>query len=1000
MEPETDQNFHVYLGLDEPQGNSPTNPQPEQSQRAAFPTVVILESTPKPTPPDTPARGLSPSETSHRPGSLSPLHALAISATSPLVTSEQSETSNINLQQSTRPIPAVPKLESPSSSSAAVLEKPSSMAFAPAPAVPVFGQARDEALPYSSDSRRAETSLGPESLLDPTTTATSGFQEKSNPFEVENSAVAVAAIMAPSTGGRMFFLQRDSSSLSPDSNSRSGSHSRSPGSTRSPDPHAPSNSPGARNGESSAPAGEREGSENSRTRMSSTEAEKERVSKVASESINSSAAPARETPKEVMEAINQPEEQQQQVNMSVPAASSSSSSHTYQTRPQRLVMRSKKGGYRPHIGRGGERPSSRNSNRGGGSIGSRGSAASASGQSASSTNGRTGRTGGSGGAGSMDVHGGSMNSMSTSAGSNIIMKRHVRVHSPLRNAPVSDGAAPPSPLSQRQPQSPASTRQPLASGSGQPHSQKQLPHITPLAVLPDPLRMEVLERQVMQTAMKSQSDGRKISLESDSEDDYTDDDEVEEEESEDDEIVVVQKDKGKSRENVAEEEDGSSWSDEDDDEDVVVAKKRQQTQQKPAPTQPSRRNSRDLDHLVESAGDAHVEKQLPHVKSKGKIHNHHYPHGHGHAHAAQRGVSPPARPAAARKTSAGHTRGAPSQDGPLAQAAREALRQRDMFTPLPRDRYSSTNLVREKSRTSLSRGGRPSNLTMLLNPDPQWFPQNHPYRQNVHPMDQKLSRSMEELYARGPPAGSGGSGMKSPRAGLGFGGLKMTTTAQPSPRSQVPTPTTVAPPTAKSASPQQPSSKRGAITSKSPPSAAAPTKLRPSKSAIAVPLVLGVTASSTPRDEKQADMLEMSLRQMGPQRQRERLPRPQAPATSQQPESKASLTRPSSRLPARPADIEYSDTEDEAPTSPAPKVAGSAGRSLAKEHLEAVMGGKSKSGLSASKNVIASPDALPKGENDPTSVRVHWLVSFYWSNLYSTVPSSCTSFFSIRLQPV
>ena len=996
----TETDHAVYLGLAESQ-NSLTNPQFQQEQPPttappAFPTVVILESTPKPTPPDTPARGLSPSETQRSPflyQSLSPLHALAV-----VTPEQQSAISSLNSSQQS----------SSSARAAAVIEsKASSMALPPAPAVPAFG--RGDEPPYSHGGTETSSS-GRDLNLHPTSATISQNlvpAVEMHPTSANNETAATSA--HPS---RMFFLQRDSSSLSPDSNSRSGSHSRSPDS-RSPDArvarvaHGGSSiSPDPRNGESSAAAaGKTEGGENSRALMSGLEAKEEalltRNGNVASESKHATvdaAAITRESRKGMAESVHQqplPPAAVEQTNMSIlPAAtgiaSSSSSSHTHPSGPQRLIMSRKKGGYRPHLGRGVDRPSSRNSNRG--SVGSRGSASghSASNQRHGATMGRTG------GAGSIEANAGSvsasgMGSVSTSASSNIIMKRHARVHSPLRTAAVADNVA----------DSTAAPRQRLASGSGQSqgHHHGQ-PHVSPLAVLPEPLRMEVLERQVMQSAMKSQSDGRKISLQSDSEEDYTDDDEADD--SEDDEIVVVQKDKGKSNAKV-EEDDGSSWSDEDDEE-VTISKKRPQVQQRHsgAAQPPSRRNSRDLDHLIGSAGSGRVNerqgarveanhtKQLPHVKSKGKIHHYHHPHGHGqHEHVPQRGGSPPPpRPAVTRKASAGHTRGAPSQDGPLAQAAREALRQRDMFTPLPRETYSSTNLVREKSRTSLSRGGKPSNLTMLLNPDPQWFPQNHPYRQEVHPMDQKLSRSMEELYARGGTR----SGMKSPRAGvgLGFGGLKMTTTAQPSPRTQPPTPVAapapaaaVPPPVAKSTSPQPSTSRRTPTMSKSPPTASAPTKLRPSKSALSIPVVLGVTASSTPRDEKQADMLEMSLRQMGPQRQRvpRQLPAPAASVEKSSVEqSKLTETpsaRPSSRLPAKPSDIEFSDTEDEAPTSPAPKVAGSSGRSLAKEHLEAVIGGKPKAGMSASRNVVASPDAVPKDprENDPTSVRS--LLVFY-----------------------
>jgi len=59
-------------------------------------------------------------------------------------------------------------------------------------------------------------------------------------------------------------------------------------------------------------------------------------------------------------------------------------------------------------------------------------------------------------------------------------------------------------------------------------------------------------------------------------------------------------------------------------------------------------------------------------------------------------------------------------DGPLARAAKEAERQRNMFAKLPRDSYAD---LRRKGI-----GAGPSNLTLLLNPPPEMFPHEHPYR--------------------------------------------------------------------------------------------------------------------------------------------------------------------------------------------------------------------------------------------------------------------------------
>jgi hypothetical protein len=59
-------------------------------------------------------------------------------------------------------------------------------------------------------------------------------------------------------------------------------------------------------------------------------------------------------------------------------------------------------------------------------------------------------------------------------------------------------------------------------------------------------------------------------------------------------------------------------------------------------------------------------------------------------------------------------------DGPLARAAKEAERQRNMFAKLPRESYA------DLQRKGIGAG--PSNLTLLLNPPPEIFPQEHPYR--------------------------------------------------------------------------------------------------------------------------------------------------------------------------------------------------------------------------------------------------------------------------------
>jgi hypothetical protein len=141
---------------------------------------------------------------------------------------------------------------------------------------------------------------------------------------------------------------------------------------------------------------------------------------------------------------------------------------------------------------------------------------------------------------------------------------------------------------------------------------------------------------------------------------------------------------------------------------------------------------------------------------------------------------------------------------------------------------------------------------------------------------------------------------------------------------------------------------------------------------MAGPVVLGVTASSAPRDERKNDLLEPSLRQMGARQQRQprhatEVGRPSIDQLLTQSSQMSQELRGSSRgnrLGARPADVELSDSEEEEEDqSPNTNQAEASGRSLAQEHLAAVMGGKDtalvKANLSASRTILASPDALP-----------------------------------------
>lgn len=176
--------------------------------------------------------------------------------------------------------------------------------------------------------------------------------------------------------------------------------------------------------------------------------------------------------------------------------------------------------------------------------------------------------------------------------------------------------------------------EPAATTTQQPHSRETLngeqahkpfpqsqPQFSPLATLPEPVQMEALERQVLQSKINKQNGGvqkRNIELESDSEE--------------------------------------------------------------------------DVDSFNEEEEQQH-----------------------------QRAVSPPpAHQQPARKAAAPHGTAAQTyaRASLLAEAAREAKRQQDLFKPLPPEVYSSNSLVREKNLASLSRGGRAPTLTRLLNPDP------------------------------------------------------------------------------------------------------------------------------------------------------------------------------------------------------------------------------------------------------------------------------------------
>lgn len=888
----------------------------------------------------------------------------------------------------------------------------------------------------------------------------------------------IAPVHPPPPTQKMFFLQRGSTSFSPDSNSRSDSHSRSPGSlngravrerrvdSRSPDDREANSSSASSHERQPQVARLQSGSGAVGASAGPKPADTSRLSRepngfVAADfnhdgpglssldpesSKGSSRRATNDHATNLLPRPSVPLADADSAMMSVqihrqPAPSTSSKSHTShqfaspstqsppssqsQSSRTRLSMKSRRAGHRTHLNRALERSSSRTR----GTLKHRN--ASVGSNLGSATTRREVGTAALGGGvraikliGSLEANAGSMSaqsgvgSMSTSAGSKLVMagkpsRPHVSQDGRLVVNEVVTRSHPASATASAAPE----TAQPRAgavatAGSAtsgivqqqrhQQTSQSRSPMQPQQPVQKSPLEVQEFERQVMESTVNRR---RRISVVSDTEEGSSSG--TEESESEDDE--PAKKSAPEQAIETVEDEENDSWADED--EEAETEKREVSSRQAP----PVRRDSRDLpvgsagsgrsaaNHALAAHGRTRAHGHIPHVRSKGRIAQH-------AQHHHQRTSSPPPNRAQARKGESGailqpqphHARSSSASEGPLAQAAKEAQRQRDMFTPLPRESYSSTNLQREKSLTSLSRGGRPSNLTIVLNPNPYMFPPGHPYHRQVSPMDQKLSKSMEEIHARLNAAsaanenGGRSGGMKSPRhgVGLGFGGLRMTSAVDvtrprnnmtpappaanrvtpPSPApipSAAPAPPAAPPKVVQPAQPAPPSTSTKAQShhrnhsvaglSKSP---SPPAKLRVSKSSVAVPVVLGVTASSAPRDNGRNDLLEMSLREMGPRRgarvsryHQQGSPAP-ARATVEKP-TEAESKRPAHRLRGRPMDVEFSDSEDddEEPTK------ATTGRSLAKEHLEAVMGGKDTkaltNGRSPSQAIVASPDAAP-----------------------------------------
>ncbi|KAG8820755.1 hypothetical protein FRC19_008632, partial [Serendipita sp. 401] len=966
-----------------------------------FPTVVVLQSTPKPTPPDTPARCHSPPTHSH----LHPFSALIPPPpVSDITEGQGQEFVQRRATTSSTTSENLPSSESSTSAPLPFLQRSSNIIGANQPLRGILLH-RSET-PLSSSSSAAVQFLTPAvaagsesgiwstfgKLNSDHRTGTSAFnpsiKPKSDPSTTKGeTSVSELNGVSPLPSQRMFFLHRDSTSFSPDSNSRSGSHSRSPGSnheqgrttSRSPDRTAATHSSSHSRSPERFPINrghlpssqtrsnyQADLSADARSTTGQHSLPHDRVQSLRTEAAleaidgggRGEVAKSARLPDSRASGPTPPTNQQQQPMYPVSSppsrvemplqfkegsaesshqlpSPSTESSHTTSSR-YRVSMRSKRAANRVNVGRALERPSSRNSG------GRRRYDASTESRESGVKRGK--------GIGSIEANTGSMSaadSVSTSSSSKLVMSRPQRLHATARmdaapertlpTAGVTTGLAGQHERSQADPRPSLQTQR---AGNRV---------LSPLAALPDP-KLENFQRQVMETTR--QNGGRRIALESDSDDD--DDVTSDSDEDEDgDEMKKLPDEKGSV---MATDDDGGSWSDESD-EDKVTLPQAGRNQARGQVQPPVRKDSGE--HHVGSAGSGRLPARhphahghtkphapLPHVRSKAKI-----------THQAQGTSPPPTRNPVARTNSSGnmtqHRRSNSSGEGPLAQAAREAQRQREMFTPLPRETYSSTNLVREKSLTSLSRGGRPSNLTLLLNPDPRLFPQEHPYRKQTQLPDPKLSRSMEELHARMTNANStnnSSSNLRSagargsrPGIGLGFGGLRMTSaidvtrsrrSTPMAPAEQVAPPTPIIQPPTPAVAPESPAptgshSNRthrrlsSLDVSKSPP---APSKLRPSKSSVAVPMVLGVTASSAPRDSDRADIMEMSLRQMGPRHPRvsrfQQGAPAAAPALDQQPvedHSKGGTSSRGYRLGGAPMGVDYSDSEDDEDVSPQTK---------------------------------------------------------------------------------
>ena len=390
-----------------------------------------------------------------------------------------------------------------------------------------------------------------------------------------------------------------------------------------------------------------------------------------------------------------------------------------------------------------------------------------------------------------------------------------------------------------------------------------------------------------------------------------------------------------------------------------------------------------------------------------------------HQGPSHRSPPPSARRGSQTTESEDESDGDDEHDGPLARAAKEAERQRNMFAKLPRESYAD---LRRKGI-----GAGPSNLTLLLNPPPEMFPHEHPYR-----ILSRHSRSAGDI-AHHQHGGFGyGSQVEQPshahyqyqqQQQRGYGqpqqqlGPIQRQKSQPSyGNGQCPTQYAVAPPPQprqrhvapvqaqpqqQQAHPQQPSAKPPTrervggfggfqftvmhqVDPKAPKqSALAPVQSsqRPQQVAVAPPPSAaprrastgGSRVASTPpvllRSLSKSTVLNPIVQQVTASSFKDA---PPAHSLHSHDETELSpkratvsprIGRPGNRLSARPDDIELSDSEDERPEEamPSPKSMIKSPKSPtqeggAKAQLEAVMSGQPKSPAASSATVVTTED--------------------------------------------